>query len=119
MNDRKTYEYEPTDEPDIKAWLRAVTANTIHSIDGAIMVLGLKDFEYPFSTIHDCAATYAGKPMDKMLHDLKVGFIKAVSFNIWDEFRLANGLKLDAETAPPIVGNLDLSMVMESDYIFS
>ena len=117
--DYKTYEHEPTDEAGIKKWLSSVTANTIHSIDASAMVLAFKDFQYSFSTIHDAAHTYAGKAMDEMLVNLKKGFIEAVSFNIWDEFRKHNDLSLDPKSSPPIVGNLELDSVMNSDYLFS
>ena len=111
-------DYEQTDKPDYDKWLSSITANVVHSIDASIMVKGLVDFPHSFSTIHDAAHTYAGQPMDEMLFRLKVGFIEAVSFNIWDEFRRANNLPIIPETAPPIVGNLDLQDVMSSDYIF-
>ena len=115
----KMSDYLPTDKPDINKWISAITANTVHSIDSSVMVLSFEDFPYDFSTIHDAAYTYAGKPMDFMIKNLKEGFIKACSFNIWDEFRKANNLPIDPKSPPPIVGNLDLDSVRHSDYIFS
>tara|TARA_B100001989_G_scaffold199791_1_gene148321 strand:+ start:1627 stop:4233 length:2607 start_codon:yes stop_codon:yes gene_type:complete len=115
----KMSDYQPTDKPDINKWISAITANTVHSIDSSVMVLSFDNFPYDFSTIHDAAYTYAGEPMDFMIKNLKEGFIKACSFNIWDEFRKANNLPIDPKSPPPIVGNLDLDSVRQSDYIFS
>jgi hypothetical protein len=115
----KISDYIPTKEADLKDWRRAITANTIHSIDASIMVKAFRNFNHNFSTIHDAAHTYASKAMDEMTDRLKEAFIEACSFNIWDEFRKANDLNIDNKNTPPIVGNLDLQDVKHSDYIFS
>ena len=116
----KLTEYVPTDEPDIKKWLSSVTANTIHSLDASILALGLGDFPESFSTVHDAIYTYAGSCMDDILAKLKQAYVDTVSFDIWTEFLEANGLPTDnPESYPPIVGNLDLNRVLESDYIFA
>ena len=112
-------EYEPTDEPDIKKWLSSITANTIHSLDGCLLSLALANFPEAFSTVHDACYTYAGTCMDEMLDRLKQAFVQTVSFDIWTEFLTLNGLEVNATTAPPIVGNLDLKQVLKSDYIFA
>ena len=112
-------EYEPIDEPDLKKWMSSITANAIHSLDGCLLALALADFTESFSTIHDAVHTYAGTCMDEMLMRLKQAYVDTVSFDIWTEFLTINGLEVNATTAPPIVGNLDLKQVLNSDYIFA
>lgn len=111
-------EYEPTDEPDLKKWMSSITANAIHQLDGCLLSV-LASFNESFSTVHDAAYTYCGSCMDEMLALLKRGYVDTVSYNIWDEFLKANDLPITPDTAPPIVGNLDLQMVLRSDYIFA
>ena len=108
-----------TDDADLKAWRRSITANATHCTDGAILALALKDFDANFSTVHDAAYTYANGTMTRMLAELKRGYIEAVSFNIWDEFRLANGLPLDPATSFECSNTLDLNRIKDSFYIFA
>jgi DNA-directed RNA polymerase len=115
----KLTEYKPTDKPDMKKWNSSITANAIHSLDASCLALGLKQFPVAFSTVHDAVYTYGASCMDDILASLKQSYIDTVSFDIWTEFLTANGLEATPENAPPIVGNLDLSMVLQSDYIFA
>tara|TARA_R110002012_G_scaffold320906_1_gene546723 strand:- start:6 stop:689 length:684 start_codon:yes stop_codon:yes gene_type:complete len=116
----KLTEYYPTDKPDIKKWLSSITANAIHSLDGSCLAIGLHDFPESFSTVHDAIYCYAGSTMDDILVKLKQSFKETVEFDIWGEFLRANNLPEDnPESYPPIVGNLDLNKVLESDYIFA
>lgn len=118
-NGRLTFR-EPTGEADIKAWKRSILANATHMCDSAILVIGLKDFESSFSTVHDAAYTYATDSMTQMLERLKEGFIEAVRFNIWDEFRKINGLDhKDPTTSFPRTKTLILDDVRDSDYLFA
>ena len=113
-------EWVPTDKPNVKKWLSSIVPNAIHSLDGSLLAIGLHDFDVSFSTVHDAVYTYAGSCMDDMLTRLKRGYVEAVSYDIWTEFMIANGLDhTDPTLAPPIVGTLDLDMVMKSDYIFA
>ena len=58
--------------------------------------------------------------MDDILARLKQSFKETVEFDIWGEFMKANNLPEDnPDSYPPIVGNLDLNKVLESDYIFA
>ena len=100
-------------------WRTATTANYIHGLDACVLAFALEDFQHPFYGIHDCVATYAGKPMEDLKDKLREAFVKVSSFSIWDEFRKANDLPFDPATAPPIIGTLDLPKIMESDYLFS
>jgi DNA-directed RNA polymerase len=119
LNYPRITDYKPTDEVDLSKWLSSITANTIHSLDASIMVLALHDFSESFSTIHDAIHTYGGECMDEILYRLKKAFVEVVTFDIWSEFLKANDLEETPENAPPIVGNLDVNMVLNSDYIFS
>ena len=112
-------EYKDTDEVDIKAWKRAITANATHMCDSAIMCLALYNFPFAFSTIHDAAHTYASSAMDLMTERLKDGYIQAVKMDIWDEFRRLNGLPIEPATDFPKTNTLDLEVVRQSDYIFA
>ena len=114
------YFAEPTGEADLKAWKRAILANVTHMTDGAILSIGLKDFDCPFSTVHDAAYCYANDNMTKMVRRLKEGYVEAVGFNIWDEFRKINGLDPnDPTTAFPTTPTLKLEEILDSDYIFA
>ena len=116
----KLTEYHPTDEPNLKKWLSSITANTIHSLDGSCLAIGLHDFPTSFSTVHDAVYCYASSAMDDILTRLKEAFVETVSYDIWTEFLKANDLPLDNPLSyPPIVGNLDLNTVLDSDYIFA
>ena len=118
--DTKITEYIPTDKPNLDKWLSSITANAIHSLDGSCLTIGLHDFPVSFSTVHDAVYCYASSSMDDILERLKAAFIETVSFDIWTEFLKANNLPTDnPKSYPPIVGNLDLSQVMQSDYIFA
>ena len=112
-------ERRPTGQADLKAWLRAITANATHCCDAAILALALKDFGHNFSTVHDAAYTYGNGSMTQMLHELKRGYVEAVSFNIWDEFRRANDLPIEPTTSFEVSNTLDLSRIMDSHYIFA
>ena len=111
---------EPTGEADLKGWRKAVLANATHMCDAAILSIALKDFEHSFSTVHDAAYCYATDAMTDMLQRLKQGFIEAVQFNIWDEFREINGLDPDdPHTSFPQTNTLNLTEVANSSYLFA
>jgi hypothetical protein len=69
--------------------------------------------------VHDAAYTYGNGSMTQMLHELKRGYVEAVSFNIWDEFRRANDLPIEPTTSFEVSNTLDLSRIMDSHYIFA
>ena len=111
---------EPTGEADLKGWKKAVLANATHMTDAAILSIALRDFKYSFSTVHDAAYCYATDAMSDMLSQLKLGFVEAVQFNIWNEFRQINGLDPnDPHTSFPQTNTLNLKDVVNSSYLFA
>jgi hypothetical protein len=110
-------------EPDAKVnkrkMLDSITANCTHFTDSAALCEALFDCDTPFIAIHDACGMPPGQLLDCGIKRLKRGFIEATRHNVWDQFRIDNGLPLDHQTAGPIIGDLDLELIMDSNYLFS
>ena len=111
--------YEDLPEPDTRKLLNAITANITHLTDAAALCEALWDVEHPFVGIHDACGVAPGKTMDYQVQRLKQGLIDACRHSVWDTFRLDNDLPIEPQTAPPIIGDLDLDLIKTSNYIFS
>ena len=108
-----------TDEPNKSKLTTAITSNITHLTDAAALCSALWDLECPFVGIHDACGLPPSKLMDEGLKRLKQGFIDATEYSVWDTLRTDNGLPLSPQTAPPIVGDLDLNLIRQSNYIYS
>jgi hypothetical protein len=116
---RRKYLSVDQDEPNRKKLLDSITANVTHMTDASCLVEALYDWEVPFVGVHDAVGIPACKDLDEGLCRLKEGLITATRHNIWDTFRKDNNLPLSPTTAAPIIGDLDLDLIKNSNYIFS
>ena len=116
---RKETVYEDLADPNSKKLLNAITANITHLTDAAALYEALWDVEHPFVGIHDACGVAPGKTMDYQVQRLKQGLIDACRHSVWDTFREDNGLPIEPQSAPPIIGDLDLDLIRHSNYIFS
>jgi DNA-directed RNA polymerase len=95
---------------------KACTApNLIHSLDASLLHLAFQKFNHPFSVIHDsvlCRAT----DMDELNCLVRETYQEMFSSN---DILMSFAQSIGAETPPPIVGDLDLSQVLNSTYFFS
>jgi DNA-directed RNA polymerase len=107
-----------TRTPDLNDWEKAVLANVVHAADASLLSLALHDFPLNVSTVHDSIASAPGKSMDILVRRLKQSMYDTITWNIWDEFLTVNGLEPDPAKAPPIIGTLDPSKILKSDYMF-
>lgn len=110
---------EYKDEPFPRKLLSSITANVTHMTDAAALCDALWDWEVPFVGVHDACGLPPSQLLDEGVQRLKRGLINATSHNIWDTFRSDNNLPLDAVTAGPVIGDLHLEDIMDSNYMFS
>jgi DNA-directed RNA polymerase len=100
--------------PDINGHKSSTAPNLIHSLDSSVLHLAFLNFNAPFTVIHDsvlCRATDMGE-LNRVVRETYYQ-IFANSSPLLD-FAKA----IDAETDPPIIGDLDLNSVLESTYFF-
>jgi len=102
------------DKPDVNGHKSSTAPNLIHSIDASLLHLAFLEFNAPFTVIHDsvlCRAT----DMTELNRVVRETYYKIfANSNILQEFAEAIG----AETPPPVIGDLDLSSVLNSTYFF-
>ncbi len=107
------------DEPFKKKLLSSVTANVTHMTDAAALCEALWNWDVPFVAVHDACGLAPSQKLDDGIKRLKRGLIDATRHNIWNTFRRDNNLPLDHITAGPVIGDLNLDDIMESNYMFS
>ena len=95
----------------------AIAANWTHSLDGSIMQLGLTDVDPSIDvvTVHDCVyclSGYFGEVIPKFRNAMHNVVTSPVLENLLEE----NGV-LDTMSLPPM-GELDVSQIKESPYLF-
>jgi DNA-directed RNA polymerase len=104
-----------TPEPNLNAHKACTAPNLIHSLDASLLHLSFEQFDKPFTVIHDsvlCRATDM-KELNEVVRKT-YHFIFSQN-NILASFAQSIG----AESPPPIVGDLELSQVLDSTYFFS
>ena len=116
---RQQEEFVDLPEPDKRKLLNAITANITHLTDAAALCEALWDVEHPFVGIHDACGVAPGKTMDYQVQRLRQSLIDACRHSVWDTFRKDNDLPIEPQTAPPIIGDLDLDLINHSNYTFS
>ena len=103
-----------TDQIDINAHRSSTAPNLIHSLDASLLHLAFLEFDAPFTCIHDsvlCRAT----DMRKLNRVVRETYQELFSnHNALKDFARA----IDAETDPPIIGDLDPNDVLNSTYFF-
>ena len=101
------------DKPDIARHKAATAPNLIHSLDASLLCLSTLKFNTPIALIHDsvlCRAT----DMDEI--SLVVREIYKHLFE--QEPLLTFAKQINAETKPPIIGDLTSDAVIDSPYFF-
>lgn len=104
-----------TPEPNLNAHKACTAPNLIHSLDASLLHLSFEQFDKPFTVIHDsvlCRATDM-KELNEVVR--KTYHLIFSQNNILASFAQSIG----AESPPPIVGDLELSQVLDSTYFFS
>ena len=116
---RQRRQKEETPKVNTKKMLNAVTANLTHLTDATALCEAMWDYEQPFITVHDAVGYPISAAVDNGIQRLKEGFIKATEYDVWTRFRQDNDLPINPQTAPPVVKDLDLTEILDSDYLFS
>ena len=99
---------------DLKHHKNATAPNLIHSLDAALLHLAVKDVNFPIALIHDsvlCRATDMCKLSTLVRKTYMTLFAEHEPLT---DFALAIG----AEENPPIIGDLEPSEVIDSQYFF-
>ncbi|MDB4616758.1 hypothetical protein OAE23_01500 [Synechococcus sp. AH-551-E11] len=104
-------------DPALSKSCSAIAANWTHSLDGSIMQLGLTDVDPSIDvlTVHDCVyclSGYFGEVIPKFRKAMHNVVTSPVLENLLEE----NGV-LETMSLPPI-GELDVSQIKESPYLF-
>ena len=103
-----------TNEPDINGHRSSTAPNLIHSLDASLLHFAFVEFNGPFTCIHDsvlCRAT----DMSKLNKIVRETYHEIFSHHdVLKDFARAIG----ARTEPPIIGDLDPSLVLDSTYFF-
>ena len=100
-------------EPSITRHKAATAPNFIHSLDASLLHYSALQFNAPIALIHDsvlCRAT----DMAMLSCIVRENYSKIFSKDILKDFAIA----IDAETEPPIIGDLEPSDVIDSTYFF-
>ena len=116
---RQRRQKHETPEVNTKKMLNSITANLTHLTDATALCEAMWDWEQPFVSIHDAIGLPISSAIDKGIQQLKEGFIRATEYDVWTRFRQDNNLPINPQTAPPVVKDLDLSEILDSDYLFS
>lgn len=103
------------DKVNNKQHINATAPNLVHSLDSAMLCLATLRFGHPISVIHDsilCRAT-------DMSH-LSIAVRQAYNDLFGGESFLESwASQIGATTKPPLIGDLDVSEVLQSTYFFS
>jgi len=103
-----------TDEVD-KARNKAATApNLIHSLDASLLHIATMRFKHPIALIHDsvlCRATDMSI-LSTLVRETYMHLF--AQHNYLEDF----AKQIEAETEPPIIGDLEPSNVLKSTYFF-
>ena len=107
------------DETNNRKLITAVTSNVTHLTDAAALCETLWNWEGSFVGIHDAAGFPIGRHLDDAVTGLKQGFATATSYSVWDGFRDDNNLPKTDDTQGPVVGDLDIAEILDSNYLYS
>ncbi len=118
-NYRSSDEEVPTDEVDKRKLLASVTANITHATDAAALCEAMWNWNRPMVTIHDACGVPPGRCLDDAVMRLKSGFLTATSHPVFETFCDLNGVSMDAQNSPPMIGDLNRDDILHSSYLFS
>ena len=105
---------EDSTEVDLSRHKAATAPNLIHSLDASLLHLGVRRFEEPIALIHDSVLSRACD-MDELSAIIRETYM--LLFAEHDYLR-DFARQIEAETEPPIIGDLQPESVIESTYFF-
>ena len=105
---------EDSDSIDLARHKAATAPNLIHSLDASLLHLALRRFDEPIALIHDSVLSRCCD-MDKLSAIIRETYM--VLFAEHDYLR-DFAMQIEAETSPPIIGDLKPETVIESTYFF-
>ena len=100
--------------PDAAKHKSCGAPNLIHSLDASLLHLSFKDFNAPFTVIHDSVWARA-TDMSTISERVRETYMHLFAEH---EFLLDFAKQIKAETEPPMVGTLNPESVIESTYFF-
>ena len=107
-----------TKTPDVRGFMCGVSPNFIHSLDASHMALVLDKWSGDFGAVHDSFATHACD-VDELLALTKQKFVEIYDVdNFYDYIRKEITNNTD-DVEQPILGELDIKEVYDSDYFFA
>lgn len=111
---------EETNFPDARGYASGISPNFVHSMDGSHMAIVVDNWEYDFAAVHDAFATHAPLVADLLSLTKEVFILMYDQENFYDyieETILSDTDNLDLEQ--PLIGNLSVEDVRNSDYFFA
>ena len=105
---------DDTDKVDRARHKAATAPNLIHSLDASLLHLSVERFDSPIALIHDsvlCRAT-----------DMSIlsSIVRETYMNLFSKHDYLKDFaaQIEAETEPPIIGDLQPETVIDSTYFF-
>jgi DNA-directed RNA polymerase len=104
-------------EPKLSKNQSAIAANFVHSLDGAVITLGVLNTpeDVQLFTIHDCIFVLSGY-FGQTIPQFRKAMYNVVTSPVLEELLESNGLTGKVELPP--MGELDLEQIKESPYLF-
>ena len=105
-------------DPKLSKNQSAIAANWVHSLDAAVMALGVLDVPagIPVYTVHDCIYCLSGQ-FSQVIPHFRKAFHNVVTSPVLEDLLESNGLTGVVEMPP--MGKIDVDQVLESPYLFS
>ena len=102
-------------KPDLRGFMCGISPNFIHSQDASHMSMVIDKFNGPFGAVHDSFSTHASD-VDRLVEITKEVFIdmydKDNYFDVIQE-------KIGSTYEQPLLGDLKINMIKDSDYFFA
>ena len=108
------YDDKGNPKPDINKHKNCTAPNLIHSLDASLLHLAVEKWDAPIAVIHDsvmCRAT----DMSELSNVVRQTYLELFANH---EYLKEFAQQIGAETEPPIIGDLDPSEVISSNYFF-
>ena len=108
------------DFPDVRGFMCGISPNYIHSMDAAHMALVINNWNGDFGAVHDSFSTHA-PDVELLLGHTKREFIDMYSVPDYYkviETQLVEDME-DVTADRPVVGDLDIEEIEDSDYFFA
>ena len=105
---------DETNDVDLSRHKAATAPNLIHSLDASLLHLAVRSFDQPIALIHDSVLSRACD-MDKLSAIIRETYMILFAEH---DYLIDFARQIGAETAPPIIGDLQPETVIESTYFF-